>query len=568
MKEEVRKKDKEIFYLSRQKKRAKTQNILTLEKNGKLMLLQYFDNGDIETTVMIENRIKYLRICQFNFCDIHLEESYFAIVYETIETGEDYIIGKKERLSVPYIEKLFILSNLKFGNKISSFARKQILYECFAPLIMNSINTMEIQGLAGWGYHDCIFYFKEMSKLSSYFSGKEIPVLDRSFSVLQITDYQVEAYFNHIKNIKNMKNRIFIMLYPILGILNSLFRRYGKPVGFYLNFVEFSPIYAKTICSWMQIFNRRNLSSYNLIDCKSAKQLNSYLATLKDEVLIIDARADEEEENYRKKKAKGQIQRIADIMTGKEELVQKVDGKVEASLVTISIDKLLGSVYNIVIDEDFFVDTELGGETFISSRCMEAFLSEFVIFVQANWQYMISTIRKTRNYTDKNSIVLDIAYELSQKFWEQKGYTIYKKANLPELIDFSEFSEDTCVYDEKELVAIFVKTLRMNISSYRGIKKEYDAEFFREAFYYDTENIYFPSFLLREIFINQGWKEKFNEMLLALKKEGILKTRENNLVRKIQIGNRRFQCYQILRKALNSCGKVDIVVLAKEEEDV
>lgn len=144
-----------------------------------------------------------------------------------------------------------------------------------------------------------------------------------------------------MKNIRSPKNRILIMLYPVIGILNSIFGRYGKIVEFFLYFVELSPISSKIICFLLQIFNRNNLSPYNLLDCKSEIKLNAYLAMLKDEILIIDVRVYEEEENYKKKKIRRQIQKISNIMTGKEELAASLNGTVVASLVTISTDRLL-----------------------------------------------------------------------------------------------------------------------------------------------------------------------------------------------------------------------------------
>lgn len=45
-------------------------------------------------------------IYKFAICDICLEDAYFVIVYETIETGNGYIIEKKS-VCQPHILKIF-----------------------------------------------------------------------------------------------------------------------------------------------------------------------------------------------------------------------------------------------------------------------------------------------------------------------------------------------------------------------------------------------------------------------------------------------------------------------------
>ena len=525
------------------------QQIAVLD-NGKICIVSIYDDDIMEATDFVTNLTG-----GWNVYKVEINEnesvSMFAISFPQQNV---WIFGESQRVQGFYLYERFIKSGVKFGVGFSRNKISTILFETFAPMILQTVNRIEVSALTGWqdGSYRCRSNFP-------YYSMKEfclLPVMKKDLSEIHITETFYLKYFKKILKMPNKTVRVLQLLYPLAGIMNSWLCSKGKPVDFYINFIETKKIDIQNVCSCFQILNRHVLRAFN--PDVSQKRLEDFLKCLKDEILIADFRIHQDSPYYKSKKIQNALTQIGDVLTRQSSLAG-IDKEIYAAFVSISERWIFRSnALNIICDENVEGGLAEWGTT-EGIEIISAILFEMVEFLQANRQQVDWIIQQKREVTDFRRVILEILYDIATFFWQNFGVDFEQETQIKKEELVSIFQDN--FYDAEEVEKAFFIAVRCEAQKLLFVQRERMQV--EGAVGYDDDFLYFRSNELKKILSSTGLENEIEKILLQLKARQVLKCGVEGFQKKIQVGGERFAVYQIERSFFNKAGLIDVVELGR-----
>lgn len=546
--------------ITRDQKRSKKKKIgeEIIESSDGLELKIIYDIGPAVTMRLTEDVLG-------RFCIYHLdfgkrkEEKTSVIEF----SGGKQVLVNDKKMKGAALYDAFLRADITMNLRIKKAALKRALEDFFIPRVECCQNWCKVQTTAGWNLERKTFYHSQnyFPKRSTKFPN--LPIFDKNFEVAELTIERRENYFSTVNEISGWKNRLLITLFPFAAILASLLKKGGAPLKMCLNFVFIESFDMSKICGLLQIFDRNRLSPTRL-DISQA-EIKKLLENTQDEPLIIDARVTSDDTDYQREKYQKASSKIWKIITGYEGMTTGMENNNMAGCVILNSNRILSKhTINIFVDSEFWKDAG-NYRMFLELKSFEAVMSEFVCFVQKNWDLVLQGIRKQRQITDERIIVFEVVFELLKSFWKEEGINFEDALKLPRQPLVNLFKNMEC--DEEEIVQIFVKIVREFIGKFYVCEKNGETEYRQRTIYFDDDYLWIPTDILGHFLRYGGIYPVKNELLLTLKREGSLITDSEGFSRKCSIVGKRFETYQLKRKVFNTIGHVDIVELGREKEN-
>lgn len=390
----------------RRKHRKKEVSAWVAVVNDNFGMVKIFDDGTKSVVNFSLNLVPDFEIFQFQMKGLAEDKKYAGIHFRT----EDFwLIVEKQKISGKNLYEALVKKGIIFNSEISKGRIQDLLYAFFVPEIEKA-GVVQIPALAGWFRKEFLseetFWLRENEGLI------DLPVRKKHFPNYGEIPLCPEKYFEQIRNIKEWKNRIWLMIYPIGGMLSSLLWEVGIRLEKFLNFVTLSDMPMNRMRYYLQVFNRNR--QMDKIVCRED------ILHLKDEVIILDSYSDYGESQYKKKQKVQTFQAFADGLTKGDFITE--DGFVITSPAAIFSDQIMRrkSAINLFVDVDFF---ELGSNREWVRQKEDRignFLFHLVRYCENKFDG-IKEMMEREEETDSEVAWLRVVYEICQEFWESYG---------------------------------------------------------------------------------------------------------------------------------------------------
>lgn len=533
----------------RKHRKKEVSSWVSVEKEN-FGLVKCFDDGTKSVIDFTLNMVPDFEMYRFKLKGLDGRPKFAGIHFKT---AGFWIVEEMTKITGKQLHEKMIKNGVIFNGGIPKSKIQDGLYEFFIPRI-GQAGIVEIPALAGWFRKEFLsaetFWFRENEGLM------DLPVRGESFPDYEGISLCPEKYFQEIRNIRDWKNRLLVMLYPVGGMLSSLLWESGIKPEKCLNFVIISDMPMNRMRHYLQVFNRNR--QMDKIVCRED------ILHLKDEVIILDSYSDYGESQYKKSQKVQAFQAFADGLIKGDFITE--DGLVITSAAVIFSDQIMRrqSAVNIFVDVDFF---EPGSDREWVKR-KEDTIGNFLFRLIRYCENKFDGIKEIMELEeDANSEVawLRIVYKICQEFWEGYGIDMQKMAGLPESINLGELVQDDLMFED-DLVADFIRIVRTEIKECSVRSKSEGKGNGREVLYDDTF-IWIPVKVLNEMFSHYGILNQRYQFLGKLKDKDFLVTDDIGLSRKVQVSGKRFEAYQFQRMLFHVAGMVDIVELGKEGAD-
>lgn len=548
--------EKRIAEIERKRKKKLTNCFLSSQKGGRVVLVQTYDDESYDTIDFMLNVIGEWKVCRVEFADCEMKQSKFAIIFEE---SRRWIIGDYSRNSAKGLYECFVKAGITFNPRISKAKIGDALFQCFGSEIHDSVDTLEIPGVAGW--KDGKFNSAETYLYLSKYDFAGVPILHKKFESesKQRLDYQ--AYFSAIVGIKDWRERLLFMVFPLAGMLASVLANENVRIPFSVNFVNLLETEWMPLCELWQVFNRNQMRVQSLDG--TDKQLNSILASANDEVLIFDARVDENDSVYRRNKIRDNAEKAHKKIIGRK-VYSGIERDVNVGLAFVSGEMMLKpNVRNIFLTEDFFESNGIL-ERQILREVVTQIYSEYVEFIEVNYKHIRSIILQNTSMCDAELKFWKIMTDILVEFWASRGIDASRIAKLPENMDLTQLCVEKQT-DISDLNEVFVRCVRTEICHFTSVRREKYVSGKDTVICYDDVFIWIPSKVLRRMLSRHGLLPQLNVILSTLKKTGDLYTDSEGFSRRLQTNGERREMYQIRRKVFEIPGSVDLLDLTKED---
>lgn len=278
---------------NRKKRKSKVGEQLSVSKEGSIFVLRTFDDGSNESVPFLKNLTGNPEYYKVEFKGISNFDTVWGIYFRQQNI---WIFQKKKNVSGNTLYTNFIKAGAIFNSLISEAQIKRLLFETLVAGLEATENTVEIPALAGWYKGK----FKSAETMNKILKGDVplLPIVQKNFARIQPNEGAWEEYFYLMRNIPDWKERLVIMLYPVMSILSSVLKENNFQLMTSLNLILVKDFPIRHILSWFQVFNRDKLKLMDDSITNSALMKESLL--LKDEVLIVDLREHEGETYYQK----------------------------------------------------------------------------------------------------------------------------------------------------------------------------------------------------------------------------------------------------------------------------
>lgn len=534
----------------RKKRHKKVKSQIATVSTGEIILVSTYDDGDQEIVPFIINMRGDIQIVKICLPDIKIKTQYFAVGFPG--NGMMLILERKQiKPRNLYLE--FVAAGIQFNPTLHKSQIEEALYGVIAPCARYTQQKFFIPAKNGW--FNGKFYLQDET-------CKELeclPLLRKRMVQVELTAEEINLYFAEMRQICSPENRILIALTPFAGLLGSLLHEEGVKGNICLNFVEVKKGMKSTICSWMQTYERDQLMPKRVL---SAQRKNEkYMREIKDGVFVWDGTC-EEGSSYEKNTMRSNLSQIAKITTGESAMLGDFDGKYSFATVLISSGFLRQrGVFDLVFDDSFWHETAIH-DRFAKSHALDAVLSSFVKYAEKNQGHIRELADEREKRADKSLELLYITHEIAKKFWEIFGIDFDCELGVPDIskIDNLLFKDEGA----DDLMEDFVSAVRKNISHFQFSPKRYGAEYTNFTIVYDKEFLWIPSTVLKKIVSMAGLFPDLSRILFNLKQAEQLICDSEGFSRKLQIGGKRGEYYQIRRELFNRQGSADITELGKE----
>lgn len=472
-----------------------------------------------------------------------------------------YVIGDAEKVNQENLFKNFISANVRFNPEIKIKTLKTTLYDNLAHRIRHAESLIRIEGLAGW--EDGIFktadnfgYLKSIDKVP------DMPVLKKRLSNDIRYIVFADEYFEILNKINNYSARMLLLTFPYASVLSSLLAEHGIRIPMALNFIITDEgFYFETLIHLLQIFNREKHLAYCVDD--SEKNIKRILSETKDETIIFTDAFSNMKNSYKKQKIKNNFINISRYVLGRYGLANGITNQPQVGLVFIS-DQIIddSKVYNIYVDENFgLVINDLQK---FSVDVVGTVICSFIQFVQNNMDKVCWIIKEVKEQRTDTERFWRIMLELIREFWKIGGFDFDEKVNIEGGFDFL---WESIPYETEDIVEIFKMCIRKQMRQWRAADKQNRTHAVCADIFFDQDYIWIPTSQFNAFLKESCLEYHKSEILLKCREAGDLLTDDTGFSRKIQVDGQRFEAYQFTRAAFTRRGYLEIMALAKREED-
>ena len=543
--------ERKVDVALRRKRHKKVGSQISTASTGDISLVSTFDDGEQEIVPFIINIKGELQIAKICFPDMERKLQYFAVGFP--DNGMMIILDQKQiRPSNLYRE--FIAAGVQFNPTLRKTQIEEALFCTIAPRARYTQQQFLIPAKNGW--YNGKFYTQDDTC-----RGLELlPLLRKRMVQAELTAEEINLYFAEMRQIISPQNRILITLTPFAGLLGSMLREGGFKGNICLNIIEAKKGIKQIICSWLQVYERETLFPNRVVTAQSKNEKG--MQEIRDGVLVWDGTC-EEGSSYEKSTIHSNLAKLVQITTGERATMEGASGRNSIATVLITSEFLrYRGVFNLVFDEGFCDENEIHRH-FVKSQAMDAVLISFVKYAEKNQDKIRKLIDGRKKKADESLGLLKIVYEIARRFWQSCGIDFDHELGVPDISKIENlFFENT---DMDNFIDNFVKAIRQNISLFQICPKRYGGEYRKFAIVYDDLFLWFPVAVLKKIVSMSGLLPDLSRILLNLKQTEQLICDTEGFSRKLQIGGKRGEYYQIRREFFNKTGSAEIVELGKRE---
>ena len=223
-----------------------------------------------------------------------------------------------------------------------------------------------------------------------------------------------------------------------------------------------------------------------------------------------------------------------------------------------------GHALNLFVERDFFSDLQ---NTLLTQNqdALPEILAVFVDYAQSHMLDIKKIIRKARGDMQGVERFFAIMEEILADFWSEQGIDMRQKMDLQVHTNVSGWVQsDIFVADEWE--SVFRDLIRSEIRHFELCNRNENHSDKLFTIYYDCQYLWFPTLVLERMLGKNGLKHQKQAFLLKLKEYGVLVTDAIGLTRRMQVGGKRREYYQIKRTFFDVIGKTSIVDLTRRCE--
>ena len=541
--------EKRVKNAERKKRRSCVSENLALQNNGKIVLVENYDDGTQEVKDFSYNLTGKWSVARIAFRKVDVKDSKYIVLFPDANL---WIVGDVKKNSGKNLYEAFVKAGVVFasGNSISNI--QKILFGTFGAEIDRTQNIYYFPELSGW--NDGHFLYAERCNYEKRLVFPDLPVMRKHFKFLRGNKQQLEMYLEIYRNITRWQERLLLLEMPILGILSSIFVEDGRRLNRFLNLVFCENIPTNDLLHLLQIFNRDELRS---IDAGvNSNCLRSILEEANDEVVIVDATG--EASGYIKKKRQDNVQQIAKKICHSGNSAFGISRDLNLVLIVLNDTVVVQSdAINIMFSEQLFRLPESGKN--MGGQIVDTFLAEFVLFAESRLEEIRSIIRNS--YSTTEGVFLS-GWKILELFFGTYGIDIYSGGAFPLHIDFEKLLEKFKV--PEDLTETFVKSIRKEISHWYMMEKHRMQNYVFSACYYDEKFLLIPTKILDRMLAQEGMLPYKLNALYEMKKTGNLLTDSTGLSSRVQIAGKRIEAYKFRRACFSMAGEADVIDLGKE----
>ena len=390
---------------------------------------------------------------------------------------------------------------------------------------------------------------------------KEAPILERELTRVPAKGNDLSALCRELSVLSRPVDRLSVILFLIAGLCYTLLRRHVGAPNFYLNLVATDDFPTHVISSWLQIFNRAQLKC--TAASKSTDQFINEVSRACDEVVLLDSRSYNGENQYSRGKREKNINLLINTVTTGSTLP---NGKeLNAAVAIISNSFRCGNAINVPLPEVQKLDLERH-KRFVQQNVLEGFITSALDVFTDN-KKLFCQIERHENSSTYQFAVVRALLRLTEELFAAYHYDMFQALQLPSKILLNWFFEDAD-FDETDTVDAFVDTIRHGINRFRSEKKTRNTVLEENTFYEHGAWYYFPRQMLTELFRQERNSTLPSKALPLLRTNGVMQTDgENLLTKKLSFANQRIKCYVIQRDLLNPLGYVDLTIIANSKQE-
>lgn len=543
--------EKKVEVALRRKRHKKVGSQISTAATGEISLVSTFDDGEKEIVPFIINIKGEIQIAKICFPDLAQKMQFFSVGFPT--NGMMLILEEKQiKPRTIYLE--FVAAGIQFNPTLGKNQIEDALFAAIAPRARYTQQKFIIPAKNGW--YDGKFYMQD----DTCRGLESLPLLRKRMVQAELTAEEINLYFAEMRQICSPENRILIALTPFAGLLGSLLREGGVAGNICLNFVEVKKGIKSVVCSWLQVYERDTLMPKRVATAQSKNEKD--MQEIRDGVLIWDGTCDEGS-SYEKSAIHSNLAKLAQITTGESAMMENLSGENSSATVLITSGFLrYRGVFNLVFDETFWEETAIHNR-FVRSHAVDAVFSSFVKYVEKKQSYIRELIHGRKTKVDESFDLLRIIHEIAKKFWDSCGIDFDRELGVPNIS-----MVENLLFENRDMdnfMDNFVKAIRQNISLFQICPKRYGEEYRKFAIVYDDSFLWFPAAVLKKIVSMAGLLPDLSRILLNLKQNRQLVCDPEGFSRKLQIGGKRGEYYQIRREFFDKTGSVEIVELGKGE---
>lgn len=458
------------------------------------------------------------------------------------------VLGNQKGLTEETLYKYFVGAgvDLKAGRleDLPVKAVKEALYVFFKKQIEGAYK-IAVDGKGGWLNGTWNWLCTENNPYTDREVVPNLPIMNKKFWTKDIKqiDSNWMKVFDLYKEIPNESYRILFLEILVGGVLSSKFNEAGASMKCFLNLVLMEGMQIEPFCRMFLVFNRDQLECYEL---SGREKPEKYLMSTKDQVMVLHSTSGVSK--YKLQQKEDHLKRIVDdVCYG--------DGR--GSVVVINSEWTdLEEGINILLDSSFV--TERMSEL-LKLDVVGDFLQKFISWV-SNCGYGHPQVENILHTVTCKSSVMNEVQQILEVFCESQGLDLYERLGITKEVAQEVNADPFCMEDELS-VSDIIATIRNQMGAFH-IEDRNRGKYADDACYQNKETTWIPVAIMDHIFEQGGIRDKASALKL-LKREKILIARDK-LTTRITMEGHQIECYRLKSSALNSRGKVELVLLGKE----
>lgn len=524
------------------KARKKKGGSELVQMSGKCVLVQKYSDGtaDCKDFFMNIDGVFHGIIYQFP-AEISSDE-----IVEMVMTEKIAVFFPLKRVNGEKLYQAFLAAGVYINPDIPVGVVKRELEK----YIVSRINTFKVEliiPITGWNAGNWYRTGKDYMRFSKYIDFPTVPVAKKVFPVIAPGKWHVEDYFKILDHIQDRMLKMWIFIYPFLGMIASLMAKFGCRLNFCLNIVTDDEEVRREITRITAIFNRENVPIISLAENRSA--LNKEFSKYGDEVVFVSADKTVNQDYNNEKKIFGNAEYAVNILARNRNLPSPYNRPVYAGGVVLSNFPLaLSGVITLYAEREDFTTYDEDYAVF------DWVYVEFVKFVGKNFTSVTTMLNKA-HASALDAAGMKVILQILDDFWKSHKINMIERFHAKDIDSLVEdmFSGDE-FEDETELLRILIRKAVRGVPVY-GTK---DCVTEINDFCVATGD-----YLIIPVKLFDKWLEDANvkhikkKVLVWLSNNGCLKT-NNRYIYKFQSTGKRFDTYCIALKYLNKPGDIPV----------